>query len=363
MQVDDQRITKKDAVFDNVKILNGNQIPLTSTLTGKLPLRGSLIALKSGNIHDLYYGDGLQWVPITDGGSTADPPLVEVLAAGNVTGGFDIISETDGLLAIRSIGSSSQLLIQSQGTGVNALDIRSLGEVNIDSANGQLITIASDDQLILQTTSTAANALLLNVQNTSGGIDINAGNVTGGIDMDAGSGGIAADTSGQLALTSSSATADAVRINASNAGGGGIDIDAGDGGIAVNTTGAMVLGSSNPTTLENPRTIISGTSSAQILTLQTGTTTISNGSFITPNAPTDVAGTALITAVENPCTVMFSSTYNSIPSVVISPRDVVASDANLYISAITAGSFTVTQRAGSGQTGNATFTYIVIDHS
>ena len=229
MQVDDQRITKKDAVFDNVKILNGNQIPLTNTLTGKLPLRGSLIALKSGNIHDLYYGDGLQWVPITDGGSTADPPLVEVLATGNATGGNNIeitngdviVSETDGLLQIGSVGASSQVAIVSLGTLSNALQI--LSEGNCD--------ILSVGQLSLTTTTQATdNAIRIN--STNGGIDV--------------------DSALQLNLASSQPEVDAVRIEATDVA-GGIDIDAGTGGVAIDTSGPIAL--------------TSGTSTQSILTM------------------------------------------------------------------------------------------------
>lgn len=270
MQVDTQRITKKDVVFDNVKILNGNQIPLTNTLSDKLPLRGSLIALKSGNIHDLYYADGLQWVPVTDGGSAGEQPLNDVLAVGNVTGGNDIeitngdriVSETDGRILIESSGPASSIVLNSGGqvqlfafeAEPDAIRLFSVnGGVTVDSDT--VFNLVAGEQIFLQANTTDADAVRIFAP--SGGIDIDAGD--GGIDIDsagpinltstdpianaiiieAGVGGVNVASAQQLNLISTQTEPDAVRIQALNAG-GGIDISS-EGIIEITSTNINLI--------------------------------------------------------------------------------------------------------------------------
>lgn len=233
MKNDRQRATKKDAVFDNLKILNGNQIPLSDSLAGQLPIRGSLLGLKSGNIHDLYYADGLQWIPITDGGSTADPPLDEVLTSGNATGGTNIevtdgdaiVSETDGTVLIQGIGTSSVISLDSEGQTSLLSSKDAPDAIRINASNSGGIDIDADGQIDL--TSTLGD---IDLTSTLGDINITATSETEGrISINGGFNGIALDADGDISLTSLSDTANAVSINTPN------------GGISASTSESILL--------------------------------------------------------------------------------------------------------------------------
>ena len=356
MKTDDQRFIKKDAVFDNVKILNGNQIPLTNSLDGKLPLRGSLIGLKSGGIHDFYYGNGLDWVQITNGDVTIRPPLFEVLAVGNVTGGNDIII-TDGDL------------ITSQPDGAIRLS---------SSGSASLINIHSQGQLLLESDRSDLSAIVIRCNNDDGGVDIDAGST--GVDIDS--------ALGQIVLTSTQEAADAVQINASN---GGIDINAGDDGINIGTgpinmvstsfgggdavsitaTNSTVDNSINISTnggiiLSNTKTLIGTVDTAHISTNQISSPTVPPVSEtfidIDPNS-TDTAGS--ITRWSQSagpgfdCEVIFEQAKTTY-SVIITPTNAVTIDNEIYVSAKTPNSFTVSAR--NPLTSILAFNYVVIGY-
>ena len=340
--------TKKDVVFDNVKILNDNQIPLTNSLDEILPLRGSLIALKTDGIHELYYGNGIQWVQITDNGIITSGPLNDVLAIGNVTSGNNIVftdgdsivSELDGAIRLSNSGSASLININSQG------------------------------QLLLESDISDLSAIVIKCNDAGGGVDINAGSA--GVDIDS--------VLGQISLTSTQAEPDAVQINASN---GGIDINPGDDGIDVSTTGpinmtsSIISGSSvritaannldndsisiatpSVLTLANTKTSVGNLITAHISTNQSVAPTSSVGATIVAGS-TDVAGgiTGWDQNVNAACTVTFSAP-KTVYSVIITPTN--ENSDQIYVFDMTPSNFTV--RTSSLFPGIKAFDYIIIGY-
>ncbi|MEP0986388.1 tail fiber domain-containing protein, partial [Ekhidna sp.] len=163
----------------------------------------------------------------------------------------------------------------------------------ITTSGGNALTISGTEQVSLTSSQASPTAIVLDANNTGGGIDINAGTGTGTITMDAGgavsiqggaastinttsanltlstttSGTLAANsvgildldgntgvtidantsgdvtvnsTAGSVTLSGAEAVADAIDINATNAG-GGIDIDAGatSGTVTIDAGGAV----------------------------------------------------------------------------------------------------------------------------
>ena len=171
---------------------------------------------------------------------------------------------TDGAEAVnfsKNVGITGNLA-QSTGTAVLTTNgnssFTSSGSLTF-TAGGASVWSASVGDLTLQA---STNSLILtSAEATADAIRINASNAAGGIDADAGTGGIALDatgashftltgavdltlysTAGSVIVQGGEAAVDAVRIYASNAA-GGIDIDAGatSGAIAVNAGGAINL--------------------------------------------------------------------------------------------------------------------------
>ena len=345
MRADDQRANKKDAVFDTIKILKTNQIPITTTLDRILPLRGSLIGFQSGN-NNLYYGNGIQWVQITNGDIFIRGPLSDVLAAGNVTGGNDIeitdgdliLSQLDGAIRLSSSGSASLININSQG------------------------------QILLESDRSDLSAIVLRCNDTSGGVLIESGSA--GVDIES--------VLGQISLTSTQAEADAVQINALN---GGIDINAGDDGVDINTSGQLnmtsfafgggntvnITASSQPisistnggTTFTNTKTLIGTRDSINISTNQNNIPTASIGTVAENSTDTAGSVTEWGRAVSSSCTITFNvpkTTY----SVVITPRNAGTVNNRLYISDSGTSSFTVSCR--NNAPAGLAFNYLVIGY-
>lgn len=217
------------------------------------------------------------------------------LNMGSVLGSVLISATEDAALAIRlhaNGGTSETIQIHSdQGTGVGSINllsdvggvtIRSTGlasndAINLEAAAGG-IDIDAALQINVRSTQSAASSIV--VESTAGGIDILASGAAAGEDIDivatgssvnisatendAGAitigtnGGTSeritvtaaqgtnaasiglASTAGGITLTAGLATADAINLVTSNAG-GGIDIDAGTAGFIVDTTGAISL--------------------------------------------------------------------------------------------------------------------------
>lgn len=182
------------------------------------------------------------------------------ISAGGAAGGIDIDAGTGGIVA------------DTTGAAVVTSTADSAASIFLHANGGTSETIRLHSDL-------GTSALSLDLLSDVGGISLRAGlgtadaiNITataagGGIDVDAGTAGFLVDTTGaisldsaansnltvtgafsmtvnstagQLALTSGQAAANAVRIQASDAG-GGIDVDAGTAGIAVDTTGAFSI--------------------------------------------------------------------------------------------------------------------------
>lgn len=110
--------------------------------------------------------------------------------------------------------------------------------------------------VVIQSNEAAADAVRINAQNTAGGIDV-----------DAGTGGIAANTSGSLDLTSSEGAADAVLVTASGST-GGVTFATGSGGIVF--PHATVTQGTNITTTVVANAV-SGVITTVALTSATGT--------------------------------------------------------------------------------------------
>lgn len=233
--------------------------------------------------------DGAAASNVTATGAGIDLTLASVL------GSVLISSTEDAALAIRlhaNGGTSETIQIHAdQGTGVGSvnllsdvggLTLRSTGlasndAINLEAAAGG-IDMDAALQLNIRSTQNAADSIV--IESTTGGIDILASGAAAGEDIDILATGSSVNisstenaalaitlntnggtsetirarnqqgtsatsielvsTAGGLTLTGGLATADAININTSNAG-GGIDIDAGTAGFIVDTTGAISL--------------------------------------------------------------------------------------------------------------------------
>lgn len=251
---------------------------------------------------------------IIDGGATAANAVT--ITASAAAGGIDIDAGTAGIdilatdgpfsidgqnvasnislatnanaqdLTISLTGTSdSSIIVESTGTGADAVKISALagtggidinsgstgiaadttGPISLDAAAASNLTVTGAFDLTLNSTAgsvvvdageAVADAITINASNAAGGIDVNAG--TGGITVDT-TAGFSIDsaaasnitltgtddltvnnTGGSLILQSNEAAADAVRIYGSNAA-GGVDIDSGTGGIAIDSQGAVSI--------------------------------------------------------------------------------------------------------------------------
>jgi hypothetical protein len=253
---------------------------------------------------------------IIDGGSTASNSvtIVASAAAGGIdidagTAGIDILA-TDGPFSIDAQNvasnislatnsnaqdltisltgvSDSSIVIDSSGTGSDAIKISALsgtGGIDINSGTSGIIADTTGSISLDATAAsnfTTTGAFDLTVSSTGGSVVINSGeaavdavkiltsNAAGGLDVDAGTGGITIDTTagfsidsatasnitltgtndltvnntgGSLILQSNEAAIDAVRIFGSNAT-GGVDIDSGTGGITIDSQGGISIDS------------------------------------------------------------------------------------------------------------------------
>ena len=178
MQADNQRLTKKDITCSNIRSVDGIRVPLTSSLTGKTPHSGSLIALRDNNIDDLYYANGQEWLQITTG--TSSNTLAEILTNGNITDGNNIvISNGDSITAPNELPviATGRLVLESGSLGDDSILIRN---TNTNSSSGITITagVSGIDMttnlgdLILASNKNGATAVQILAVGTNGGIQL-----------------------------------------------------------------------------------------------------------------------------------------------------------------------------------------------
>lgn len=156
----------------------------------------------------------------TGGGISLDSDTASnfTVASGNLT----LSTTTSGTLAVTSAGT-----LDLDGVAVN---IDSSGAMNITAADGQMLNLVGGDGTAgvsingtgAVTVAAEASQALTLTGNAASTWHTSAGDLTVG----------GASQAGSLILQSAEATADAVKINASNAA-GGIDIDAGSGGVDI----------------------------------------------------------------------------------------------------------------------------------
>jgi len=206
-----------------------------STSNGNLNLRaavgllnidgGAGINIGNTGTTGIYMGTSSVSKTITIGNQTG-ATIVEILTG---TGGFIVDTANGGPISLDATGTSSNftlttngngqdltfaltgfndssIIIDSQGTGSDAVRINGNGGIDVDS-NGQIN---------LTSTSTAADAIRLN---SGGGLD--------------------ADFSGTINFATSDATGGAITFDAAF-GGGGIVLSSGAQGIAINANGGLI---------------------------------------------------------------------------------------------------------------------------
>jgi len=146
----------------------------------------------------------------------------------------DISSTAGGLTLSGGLATADavNIVASAAGGGID-IDAGTAGFI-VDTTGGISLDAAAASNF------TATGAFDITVQSTAGSININAGEAAAdAVNVDS-TGGFDLDAALQINIDSSQASATAVRIVASNAG-GGIDIDAGTTGIAVDTTGAFSI--------------------------------------------------------------------------------------------------------------------------
>lgn len=148
--------------------------------------------------------------------------------------------------------ATGDLLVSSGVTSLKHTFIHTNnGALTIDGSNGIDAQVSGD--ILLQSSLAAVSAVRLNVTNASGTLVLDsAGSGTSAIDLNASAGGITADATGSVVITSTNTNAGAVTLNANangatlvlNATGTGNDID-------INAADAFTLDSATMTSTQN----------------------------------------------------------------------------------------------------------------
>lgn len=223
-------ITSSGAAGEDIDITTSSSINLTSTEDAALAL---YLHANGGTSETIQIradqGTGAASVELLSdvGGVTLSAGLASAdainIVSSNAGGGIDIDSGTAGI-AIDSTGA-----ISLDGAAASNFSVSGAGiDLTLASSAGTVIINAGED---------AAQAIYLHANGgTSETIDIYADQGTSATSIN-----VHSDVGG-ITLNSGLASADAININASNAG-GGIDVDAGTAGIIVDTTGAISLDS------------------------------------------------------------------------------------------------------------------------
>lgn len=156
---------------------------------------------------------------------------VQILAPGAAAGEDIVVTATGSSVKISATENVSDAIVLESTTG--GIDILASGA----AAGEDIDIIATGSSVNIQSTENAALAVYLHANGgTSETIRLRADQGTGVDSLD-----LLSDVGG-ITLTAGLATADAINIVASNAG-GGIDIDAGTAGVIVDTTGGISLDS------------------------------------------------------------------------------------------------------------------------
>lgn len=203
---------------------------------GGITLRAGLATADAINITATAGGGGIDIDSGTAGiiADTTGAISLDAAAASNLT--------VTGAFALDVITTLGKLSLQSGQSAADSIEIKSLiGGIDIlavgAAAGEDIDIIATGSSVNIAATENDAGALTIG---TNGGTSEKI-TVTAAQGTNAASIGLIS-TAGGITLTAGLATADAININTSNAG-GGIDIDGGTAGVIVDTTGAISLDS------------------------------------------------------------------------------------------------------------------------
>lgn len=230
------------SVSGGVSIASGLKLNITGSQNA-----ADAVEIKSimGGIDITASGSAGEDIDISNtGGSvnlTTSENVADSIVLNTTTGGIDIVA--GGAVAGFDIDITNTSASINLTAGENAADAIKMtatnGGIDITAGGGagEDIDITNSGSINLVSTEDAAKAIYLHANGgTSETIKIHADQGTGVASIE-----ILSDVGG-LTLTSGLGSADAININASDAG-GGIDIDSGTAGIIVDTTGAISLDS------------------------------------------------------------------------------------------------------------------------
>jgi len=239
---------------------------------------------------------------LTSSEATADAIKLNASdAAGGVdidagTGGIDLL--TSGAFSIDGTGASNV----SATSGNLTLSTKTTGDVRAESADGGQVHLTNNVDI------DGAGIFL----DASGGLSLDSAtnsnfSVSGGTLLVSTAGGgqdLTVSAAGSAILTSSEATADAVRLNASDAA-GGVDVDAGTGGVAIDSTGAFSIDGATASNVT-----VSGASADLTLGARGQTVTLNDASDKT----LDTTSTSLVGAINEVYEFAFECVNGRIPS-------------------------------------------------
>jgi len=150
---------------------------------------------------------------------TVDGTAVEITGTQNASGAV--------ALKASGVTGNATLSLYSAGTVTNAIDIDSLGGIDIDAAKD--IDLASTLSIVLDAAESAADAIVIKATGTNGGVNIDS--KTGGVTL--------GSTGGVVKLESNKTSATAIQLIA-NGSSGGVNIDSKTGGVTLGSTGGII---------------------------------------------------------------------------------------------------------------------------
>ncbi len=160
-------------------------------------------------------------------------------AGGDVT--LVVGTQTGGAanLTIPDVGTGETMAFLSDIPAASSLqDAYALDNTLVTNLTDGLFSISGTEQISLTSSAASATAIVIDANNTGGGVDINAGTGTGVVNMDAGGavsiqGGAASD----LTLASNTASPETLTLSATNVGAGTGDIAiSAENGVAITST-------------------------------------------------------------------------------------------------------------------------------
>jgi len=241
-------INGEEAAADAVRILSAaggldvDVALLMSLVSSRNNAQAILISASAGGIDITATGAATEDIDIVNTGGSVNISATEAVADAVTiaasAGGIDITA-TGGDMDITASGAGLTLTSTENSADSIAI-ISTVGGIDITcsaAAAGEDIDITTTSSINLTATENAANAIYLRANGgTSETVKIHADQGTGVASIE-----VVSDVGG-VTITGGVASADAVNIVASNAG-GGIDIDAGTAGFIVDTTGGISLDS------------------------------------------------------------------------------------------------------------------------